>query len=1819
MAQRLQVFVSSKMQELAAERQAVRRALDDMKVDAFVFEADAGARAGTIRQTYLDEIDKADLYVGLFWKGYGDYTIDEYEHARRTGKDRLIYEKRDAIEERDPALEAFLNKLGKVETGLTIRWFHKPDELVEFIKQDVARWQTDIVRRAKAPGGDAPFQAPPRSDKFVDRPGVTDRLKRDLLPDAAGEPPRVTRAVLHGAGGSGKTSIAVAFAHDAGVRRQFPDGVLWASLGQTPDLLQHLSAWGRALKDPQAANLGYPDVATATSQLRTLLLNRACLLLVDDAWEAGHVKDAFLVGGPACLLVVTTRQADIGTSIGAETIPLEGMSEDEAMALFEKWAGTLTPDARAVARLLAQEVGYLPLALELIGAQVGRLGNWDDYRARWNDHRLGALRRGRRAAGRDDSIIDSIELSVNALAPDDRDAYMRLAVFDLGATFPASAAAAVWGCHEADASDLLHDLAQSALLGRRQNAGRPGFTFHSLLHEYVTSQIGVDGLRRAHEALLDGYARRGSGDWCAVPDDGYFAGHLTAHLASAGRRSDVYALIDRPWMLAQFARRNTHRLFAADVERAIDLASREKPTPWTVLVRGCQAAASLRAAAMPATLLELLARMGEVDRALEAAALVPDPRLRSRAYRAIGTVLLERGAATEAQAAFELAIGAADAESFTRSRAEELVAVVPLLHRCGAAAEAPPLAARAEGALAGIASLVERSMVLDALAPAYDAIDRPADAARILDAWQAELQQAAAGDAESALPNFARAMKSVSDRTSAHLEWAEEAARNLLAQGRGEWAASEVAEALCLHGRPDRAASLVVKIASRPYLASSLLRCAEAHHRAGDAVQTRDFFDRAIDVFLRAEEDRSGLAIELIDQLCRLAVDMPDPGDRLADVERLCTRMTTPSSHPGWEARMLALLALAHTRLRQTARADELTARVVEILTKPGADDIGSDGGAAVYLARAGRHQAVEAIAAVTKDREAVGSIALALFEQGAATEARALAQRVLGAAGDPARDPAEVKLLTKAAGRLRDLHAGDRAAQLVARAGQLAQAITYAPSRAFALACVADALAEGGQTTAADSILAAALADRGSEQFWSAEEADMAIFRTAAAVQDDAAFQATLGEIQGNWRRQSQVLPAVVEGSLKRGDPARAEAFLERVRSAESDYMPWNEVPRTESLEELAGVEHGQLLDWVEREAFLKDRASRAGVLGRVAATRSRIGEGACARAALDEAMALAATIGDDGARGALLPRLAREVASAADGPLLHRLIDAAASSAERDMLRQQAASALGDARVFDLAAAIARSVEDDDTRQQTIVQVAESLIDQDEGDRALDSSRQVVDAGMRAYLMASVAGLRARRGEADAARAVLAEAGGELAPPVEAYLRGLVAARTAQVHALLGDRQAALDAVDRYERLDWAVTGCFGAVWAADALARLGETARADGARQDALRRAIETVGDPWAQATQIELAASVQRAEPAAAAAVLDRVRAIDDEFARGDAIARLYGYLRKADATAALDSVSHAISELQNEWAQASAFSALGRRMADLRDGEGLSRLQPAVQRIGNAWARSHALGHLASALASGGDPDDFSRCLGTLLDYSLPGWRRAAALGLAARALRRIGRTAHADEVAGEALDAARRAHDSDEATRCVETSHVALALTALGRPDEARDLLPIALDAARRIRSWWTRANAVERLGALVGALSAPDRIDSWLQLCHEDQSDAVVPDALVTAASMLAAAGRAAEARALVERAVAGPSPGVDAPTLGKAAAIVRRCGEAQRADDLFARALLAARLEGRGSIAGVLESQVDALAAVDGGDTLWSIVDELRRVDAW
>jgi hypothetical protein len=83
----LRAFISSKMEELALERMTIRAALAEMHIEAFVFEKDAGARPYNIQQTYLVELEAANLYIGVFWKGYGKYTIEGYEHAQTLGMD----------------------------------------------------------------------------------------------------------------------------------------------------------------------------------------------------------------------------------------------------------------------------------------------------------------------------------------------------------------------------------------------------------------------------------------------------------------------------------------------------------------------------------------------------------------------------------------------------------------------------------------------------------------------------------------------------------------------------------------------------------------------------------------------------------------------------------------------------------------------------------------------------------------------------------------------------------------------------------------------------------------------------------------------------------------------------------------------------------------------------------------------------------------------------------------------------------------------------------------------------------------------------------------------------------------------------------------------------------------------------------------------------------------------------------------------------------------------------------------------------------------------------------------------------------------------------------------------------------------------------------------------------------------------------------------------------------------------------------------------------------------------------------------------------
>jgi hypothetical protein len=71
---KLKVFISSKMGELRDVREIVTQSLQDRGIDAWVYEARAGARPDDVVGASLSEVEAADVYVGLFWREYGEVT-----------------------------------------------------------------------------------------------------------------------------------------------------------------------------------------------------------------------------------------------------------------------------------------------------------------------------------------------------------------------------------------------------------------------------------------------------------------------------------------------------------------------------------------------------------------------------------------------------------------------------------------------------------------------------------------------------------------------------------------------------------------------------------------------------------------------------------------------------------------------------------------------------------------------------------------------------------------------------------------------------------------------------------------------------------------------------------------------------------------------------------------------------------------------------------------------------------------------------------------------------------------------------------------------------------------------------------------------------------------------------------------------------------------------------------------------------------------------------------------------------------------------------------------------------------------------------------------------------------------------------------------------------------------------------------------------------------------------------------------------------------------------------------------------------------------
>jgi class 3 adenylate cyclase len=148
--QRIRVFISSTLEELASERVAARRAIQRLRLVPVWYES--GARPHPPRSMYRAYLEQSQVFVGIYWQRYGwvgpgmDISGLEDEYRLAAGKPMLLYLKRPAPDQ-EPRLTALIDSIRAAGT-MSYRTFATPRQLERLLADDLAVVLSESFRSA---------------------------------------------------------------------------------------------------------------------------------------------------------------------------------------------------------------------------------------------------------------------------------------------------------------------------------------------------------------------------------------------------------------------------------------------------------------------------------------------------------------------------------------------------------------------------------------------------------------------------------------------------------------------------------------------------------------------------------------------------------------------------------------------------------------------------------------------------------------------------------------------------------------------------------------------------------------------------------------------------------------------------------------------------------------------------------------------------------------------------------------------------------------------------------------------------------------------------------------------------------------------------------------------------------------------------------------------------------------------------------------------------------------------------------------------------------------------------------------------------------------------------------------------------------------------------------------------------------------------------------------------------------------------------------------------------------------------------------------
>ncbi len=403
--------------------------------------------------------------------------------------------------------------------------------------------------------------APEPEDDFIQRDVEYNQLAKGLLNYQNDRTVAITTA-LRGAGGYGKTTLAKAICHDPKIKEKFSDGILWITLGEKPDnlihcvedLIYHLSGEYRSF--------GTLDAATAF--LRSLIAKRRLLIVIDDVWNSAHLEP-FLLGGPYCARLITTRNDDT-LPPKASKIFVDSMLQKEAVGML---GYGLSTENEEYFLEFAKKLGYWPLLLKLVNSTLQyRINQLKEN----IDQALNFVNEGLSEEGltafdkenpesRSQAVEATFNVSLKVLTEEELSRYFELAIFPEDANIPLNVLEKLWnkiGNFSSYRVKRLCTKLYSMSLLQTYDTKNDFIKLHDVVREYLRSKQ-KEKLYFLHSQFL---AEFNIERWVDLPEEEkYLWRYLSYHLVEAGKKEDLRKLLlDFFWIKSKLNSTDIHFL-----------------------------------------------------------------------------------------------------------------------------------------------------------------------------------------------------------------------------------------------------------------------------------------------------------------------------------------------------------------------------------------------------------------------------------------------------------------------------------------------------------------------------------------------------------------------------------------------------------------------------------------------------------------------------------------------------------------------------------------------------------------------------------------------------------------------------------------------------------------------------------------------------------------------------------------------------------------------------------------------------------------------------------------------------------------------------------------------------------------------------------------------------------------------------------------------------------------------------------------------------------------------------------------------------------